>query len=1075
MASPRTYRIFVSSPSDVFGERERVDRVLARLNGELGGGARLEAIRWEQTFYTADRTFQDQIVPPSETDLVICILWKRLGATLPVAYQRPDGTTPTGTEYEFEDAMEAARSKGTPDVIVYRKSAAVLLDAERFDQEKAQFEALKQFWSRWFQNESGHFIAAFESFESTDQFEVMLEAHVRQWLARNEADLSARITWPIALRGSPFRGLQAFDLAHADVFFGRRRVIERLRERLGDAALRGTPFLLLLGMSGTGKSSVVRAGLVPRLTQIGAVPGVDFWRSCVMRPAEGGGEPLLALARALYRPDVLPELAAGDNPAPADSAALLRHAPAAAARAVRLALGRAGAAIAEREAFDRPVAARLLLVVDQFEEALAGAPEEREAFGAALGALIEAGDCWVVGTLRSDLYAAFQASPSLVGLRERGATFDLLPPGPAEMAEIVTGPAEAAGLRFEARPGTASLDERLIEDAAGAGSLPLLQLALDELFAARDPETNTLSFAAYDDFGGLAGVVERRAEQAFSGLDAEAAAAFPAMLGALVHVAEDGVVTSRTTPVAPLVQVAPGAQRAIDAFVAARLLLVDDADGTPMLRVAHEALVTAWPRARTMIAAERDALRVRGRIEDAARRWLIEGRHADFLLPAGRPLAEAAELAETRPVLLSPDMAALIAASVDADAARQAAAKAASERELRLQGEAAEARAQGAIALVRRTRIAVGVVGVVALLALGAAGLAWFEGNEAQRREVLAEGNFGSALKLATELSTGATLFSQQDFGGATKAYRTGLDIVQQILKRDPDAGAWYALGRTDAFLHRSIGQVMVQSGDTQGGNAELLDSLARFQKVGLIAPPEINADDDVVGTEQVIASDLFLQGDPAGAVSHLKNADAVAVTSLAKSPQSVDATAKLTSAHKLLGDMLSQTGDQQGALAAYQAGQAVAESFGATHPDDPQWQRAAADNEQGAAYTLRKLGDKDKSLALDQGALKSYLALLAKTPDDGDLQHAAINTEQSVALGLELVGDNATALTHASAALVRAKALLDKNPSVSRWLLDVALSETYVGSVLKMLGRDAEAKPHLDNATSLMAKVTGS
>src|SRR3569623_169629 len=130
MAPARTYRIFISSPSDVFGERERNERVIGRLNGELGGGAKLEAIRWEQTFYTADRTFQDQIVAPSETDLVICILWKRLGAELPAAYRRPDGTTPTGTEYEIEEAMEAARTKGSPDVIVYRKAAAVMLDAD---------------------------------------------------------------------------------------------------------------------------------------------------------------------------------------------------------------------------------------------------------------------------------------------------------------------------------------------------------------------------------------------------------------------------------------------------------------------------------------------------------------------------------------------------------------------------------------------------------------------------------------------------------------------------------------------------------------------------------------------------------------------------------------------------------------------------------------------------------------------------------------------------------------------------------------------------------------------------------
>src|SRR3569623_1102411 len=319
--------------------------------------------------------------------------------------------------------MDAARTKGSPDVIVYRKAAAVMLDADRCEAEKAQFDALKQFWLRWFQNESGHFTAAFESFETTDQFETLVETHIRQWLARNQAELSGNLTWPVALKGSPFRGLQPFDEAHAEVFFGRRRVVERLREALSDAAGRGTPFLLLLGMSGSGKSSVVRAGLLPRLTQIGAVPGVDFWRRCVLRPSEGGGDRLLGLARALYRADVLPELGAGDTPAPSDFAALLRNAPEAAARAVRLALGRSSSAMAAREGFDRPIESRLLLVVDQFEEALGGAPEQREQFAAVLAALVADGQTWVVGTLRSDLYAAFQASPALVALRERGALF----------------------------------------------------------------------------------------------------------------------------------------------------------------------------------------------------------------------------------------------------------------------------------------------------------------------------------------------------------------------------------------------------------------------------------------------------------------------------------------------------------------------------------------------------------------------------------------------------------------------------------------------------------------------------
>jgi len=216
---PQRFRIFISSPSDVFAERERVERVIVRLNGEFGG-ALLEAIRWERSYYTAAKTFQDQIPLPSQTDLVLCILWKRLGFELPADYRRPDGTTPTGTEWEFEDAMQAARARGTPDVLVYRKAAPVLLDAEQVEMERAQFEALKTFWSRWFRSETGQFTAAYQSFETADQLEAQVEDHIRQWLARHKVGAPG-VTWSIEAQGSPFRGLQPFDAGHAAVFFGR--------------------------------------------------------------------------------------------------------------------------------------------------------------------------------------------------------------------------------------------------------------------------------------------------------------------------------------------------------------------------------------------------------------------------------------------------------------------------------------------------------------------------------------------------------------------------------------------------------------------------------------------------------------------------------------------------------------------------------------------------------------------------------------------------------------------------------------------------------------------------------------
>ena len=177
-----------------------------------------------------------------------------------------------------------------------------------------------------------------------------MEKHLRAWLARRE-----QVAWPEA-KGSPFRGLEPFDEGHAAVFFGRRRAIEQLCARLIAADLRGVPFVLLLGSSGTGKSSLARAGLVPRLMQPGAVPKVDVWRRLVVRP---------------------PELAAGDYRDAEDLAAMIAKLPKAAVPSVKAALGRVAAAERTAQSFEREVTARLVLVVDQLEEVFAPPAAER--------------------------------------------------------------------------------------------------------------------------------------------------------------------------------------------------------------------------------------------------------------------------------------------------------------------------------------------------------------------------------------------------------------------------------------------------------------------------------------------------------------------------------------------------------------------------------------------------------------------------------------------------------------------------------------------------------------------------
>src|SRR5262249_24574541 len=146
--------------------------------------------------------------------------------------------------------------------------------------------------------------AGYQSFGDADDFEAKLEACLRQWLERRGIVAKGPV-WDRVAKGSPFRGLAAFEAAHAPVFFGREAAIAR-----ATAKLRQAPFLLLIGASGSGKSSLMRAGLVPRVTAPGVIGDVDLWRTAIVTPS---ADPTAELAAALFTEDALgAELRAGD-------------------------------------------------------------------------------------------------------------------------------------------------------------------------------------------------------------------------------------------------------------------------------------------------------------------------------------------------------------------------------------------------------------------------------------------------------------------------------------------------------------------------------------------------------------------------------------------------------------------------------------------------------------------------------------------------------------------------------------------------------------------------------------------
>lgn len=401
-------RVFSSSPSDVRPERLVAERLLWRLDREFAHHLRVEPVLWEREPLLAAHPFQDlrNIPPPRSTDIAVVILWSRLGMPLPVGDFRGavSGKVPvTGTGWEFEDALAACRADGRPDLLVYRKTApafAPLDDDAVLDSQWVGRRAVGRFMATWFKDSQGQsFTAVFREFADATAFEELLEANLRALLLRRlegEAPAAGQPA-PKLWHENPFRGVASFEPRHAPIFFGRTRARNELRELLARQAARGTAFVLVLGASGSGKSSLVKAGLLPELMLPGMVGKVALCWYAVFRPGDALGAPLASLAAAILAETALPELA-GLRYIPDRLAIRLGVSPDQAVFAVEqgLAAAAGSAGLAAR------AEARLARVVDQLEELFTderATPAERAGFVAALSALARPREARALGDL----------------------------------------------------------------------------------------------------------------------------------------------------------------------------------------------------------------------------------------------------------------------------------------------------------------------------------------------------------------------------------------------------------------------------------------------------------------------------------------------------------------------------------------------------------------------------------------------------------------------------------------------------------------------------------------------------
>lgn len=424
---------------------------------------------------------------------------------------------------------------------------------------------------------------------------------------------------------NPYRGLEFFDVAHAHLFFGRDAVTDWLvsdvRKTLRPHA--NVPrFLAILGSSGSGKSSVARAGLYASLQQ-GAIEGSRDW--LFVPPFRPGGNPLESLELAVLA------AAAGHPALPVVREELkeLAARPGALHRAARLLVP------------DAAPTRRLFLLVDQFEEVFTqgASDQERRAFFAALlhAAREPDGPVVVAVTMRADFYPRVAAHEELARVIA-GQQHLLGPMSDAELRQAIAEPARRAGAEF-----CEGLVDTLVEHARRQpGSLPLLEFALRGLWQRRE-DGRWLTPEAYRDIGGLEGALRRRADEVFAGLSAKQQELCRRLFLRLVHPGEGAEDTRRRVRLRELEALGdaglPGLIQALTAKDA-RLIVTEGAaaaaGGEGTVEVAHEALIRSWPRLRAWLDADREGLKTHRRLTDAAQEWDAHGRAAGFLLAGGR-------------------------------------------------------------------------------------------------------------------------------------------------------------------------------------------------------------------------------------------------------------------------------------------------------------------------------------------------------------------------------------------------------------------------------------------------------
>ena len=614
-------RIFISSPGDVQQERNIARNVVQELNSLYAKYAKLEVLMWEDFPLTTESTFQegiDYFLKNEPIDFAVFILWSRLGTPLCTKFAKPDGSPyKSGTEYEYDLMCDLQRRNGSPRILTYVKTKEILPSVstqEELYEFFKQKDGVKAFLKEHFYDESTNSNYAYLQFEEQTSFENKLKNHLQGLIKPLLGNVSEIKEWD----GNPYVGLNSFEYEQSSIFFGRRHLVYDVSSQLLEDESQKRS-LIVLGESGSGKSSFVKAGLLPFLCRSNKT---DFR---IVTPSMFGGAVYQGLLDMLVNNfsflkdnPFMDELKAG-----VDEDTNFKH----------LAF-----------AFKNNKHNDFILYIDQFEELFSDnqiTEEERRKVILLLKGIVSTYCINIFMSMRSDFYNRFSLYGNLAQLKAMVVTIDIPLIGISEMSEIVDEPAKKACLKWEIDHKGNSLNEVVVKDASVIKDLPLIEFALSELYNLRD-ENNCLTFAAYEKIGRLRGAIVAYANNFYNRLTDDEKVALDEVLGYVISVSptQRNTYVRRTTLLEEL-EKEPAHKSIVKKLIDAHIFVTGkNHNGEPTVTIVHETLINHWEIIQSWVNAQDDFLQSNTYYEQRAKHWNERGKSSKELIQERTALLE---------------------------------------------------------------------------------------------------------------------------------------------------------------------------------------------------------------------------------------------------------------------------------------------------------------------------------------------------------------------------------------------------------------------------------------------------